>query len=113
MLNFKTFGTLGIFLTVTSEAVLAMPPQESDVKACKAITNDKDRLKCFDRLFGETSKPQSLPEEARANWKIEETKSPDGSPQLQSFWRTLDSGPSFPQKALRWSLGTLQWDWAT
>jgi hypothetical protein len=26
---------------------------------------------------------------------------------------TLDSGPSFRQKALRWSLGTLQWDWAT
>jgi hypothetical protein len=61
---------------------LRCSPQESDVKACKAITNDKDRLKCFDRLFGETSKPQSLPEEARANWKIEETKSPDGSPQV-------------------------------
>ena len=31
----------------------------------------------------------------------------------RSFWTTLDSGPSFRQKALRWSLGTLQWGWAT
>ena len=33
--------------------------------------------------------------------------------EMTSFWTTLDSEESFRQKALRWSLGTLQWDWAT
>lgn len=62
-----------------------MPPQEvpAEVKACKAIANDKERLKCFDGLFGETPKPQNPQEGKQANWSIEETKSPaDGSPQV-------------------------------
>ena len=54
-----------------------MPPQEipSEVKACKAIADGKERLKCFDELFGETQKPQNLPKEVQANWSIDETKS--------------------------------------
>ena len=34
-----------------------MSPQEipAEVKSCKAITDDKERLKCFDGLFGSTS----------------------------------------------------------
>ena len=69
-----------------------MSPQElpAEVKSCKAITNNKERLKCFDELFGETSKPQKLPEEKevkepaeerQGNWSIDETKS-DGIPQV-------------------------------
>ena len=63
----------------------AMPPQEipSEVKACKAIANDTERLKCFDGLFGETPKPQNPPKEAQSNWSIDETKSSiDGGPQV-------------------------------
>ena len=31
-----------------------MPPQEvpAEVKSCKAIADDKERLRCFDGLFG-------------------------------------------------------------
>jgi hypothetical protein len=61
-----------------------MPPYDvsSEVKSCKAITDDKERLKCFDRLFSETSKPQNVPEE-KQNWSVEESKSPtDGSSQV-------------------------------
>jgi type VI secretion system VasI family protein len=53
-----------------------------EVKSCRAIANDKERLKCFDRLFSETSKPQNPPERTQAPWSIEETKSADGSAQV-------------------------------
>lgn len=61
-----------------------MPPQEipAEVKACKAIADDNERLKCFDGLFGRIP-TQNTPEGTQANWSIEETKSPtDGSPQV-------------------------------
>ena len=61
-----------------------MPPQEIpvEVKACKAITDDNERLKCFDGLFGRIP-TKNTPEGTQANWSIEETKSPtDGSPQV-------------------------------
>src|SRR5215472_1910349 len=80
----RTFATVGFLLTLGSEA-FAMPPQEipAEVKSCKAITDDKDRLKCFDSLFAEPSKPQNTPEGTQTNWSISETKSPtDGSPQV-------------------------------
>ena len=64
-----------------------MPPQDipTEVKSCKAIADDKERLRCFDGLFGGPSKPQKTteeeqvknpPEEEHANWSIDETKSP-------------------------------------
>ena len=71
-----------------------MPPQDvpTEVKSCKAIADDKERLRCFDGLFGGPSKPQKTteeeqvknpPEEEHANWSIDETKSPaDGSTQV-------------------------------
>ena len=61
---------------------MAMPPQDvsTEVKSCKAIIDDKERLKCFDRLFSETSKPKNVPEETQVNWSIDESKSTDGSP---------------------------------
>ena len=36
-----------------------MPPQDipAEVKSCKAIADDKERLRCFDGLFGGPSKP--------------------------------------------------------
>jgi hypothetical protein len=76
-----------------SREALAMPPGDipAEVKSCKAISDDKDRLKCFDGLSGGPSKPpkppdeqqaQKPPEEKQANWSIDETQSPDGKPEV-------------------------------
>jgi hypothetical protein len=64
----------------------ALPPQAitEEAKSCKAISNDQQRLKCFDSLFAD--KPnQTKPSETsvKDNWSIEESKSPaDGSAQV-------------------------------
>ena len=74
-----------ISFLVSSGSAVAMPPQDvpAEVKSCKAIADDKGRLRCFDGLFGEPSKPQKTPEEKQANWSVDETKSPtDGSTQV-------------------------------
>ena len=45
--------------------------------------DDKERLRCFDNLFGSPPKPQNPLEKPQANWSIDETKSPtDGSPEV-------------------------------
>jgi type VI secretion system VasI family protein len=83
-----------ISFLVSSGAAIAMPPQDvpAEVKSCKAIADDKERLRCFDGLFGGPSKPQKASEEEQvrkpseekqANWSVDETKSPtDGSTQV-------------------------------
>jgi hypothetical protein len=81
----RIVAAISFLVTLGSGASIAISPQDmfTEAKACKAITNDKDRLKCFDRLFTEPSNPQNPPEGAQANWSIEESKSPtDGSSQL-------------------------------
>ena len=83
MANFRTLAIVGFFVALGSEASIAMPPQEvpEEVKSCKAIIDDKERLKCFDGVFGAPAKPQ--PEGMQGNWSIDESKSPnDGSPQV-------------------------------
>ena len=94
MANIRAFATAALLAAFASGAAIAMSPQDipTAVKSCKAISDDKERLKCFDGLFAEPSKPQKLPEETQgkkpsegkqANWSVEETKSPtDGSPQV-------------------------------
>ncbi len=108
MAKIRTVATIGLLVTVGSEAAIAivnllvaigsresiaMPPQDirSEAKACTAISDDKERLKCFDSLFGEASKPpkpsddqkaQKLPEEKQANWSIDETKDSDGNQEV-------------------------------
>ena len=68
---------LVIFSSTVSNA---LPPQAitEEVKACKAISNDQQRLKCFDSLFAD--KPnQTKPSEKSVkedNWSIDESKSP-------------------------------------
>ena len=83
-----------ISFLVSSGVAVAMPPQDvpAEVKSCKPIADDKERLRCFDGLFGGPSKPQKTPEEEQvrkpseekqANWSVDETKSPtDGSTQV-------------------------------
>jgi hypothetical protein len=54
MAKIQAFVTIGVLVTLSSEAAIAMSPQEipAEVKSCKAITDDKERLRCFDSLFG-------------------------------------------------------------
>jgi hypothetical protein len=86
MPNIRALATAGLLVTFASGASIAMPPQEipTEVKSCKTIADDKERLKCFDELFGGPSKPhkppdekqvKKPPEEKQANWSIDETKS--------------------------------------
>ncbi len=94
MANIRALATAGLLVTFASGASTAVLTQEipAEVKSCKAISDDKERLKCFDSLFGRPSNPQTPleerqmkepPEERQANWSIDESKSPtDGSPQV-------------------------------
>jgi type VI secretion system VasI family protein len=93
MANIRALVIIGLLMTLGSRASVAMSPQEvpAEVMSCKAITDDKERLKCFDGLFGGASKPQKPaeekqgkkpPEEKQSNWSIEETKSPGGDPEV-------------------------------
>jgi hypothetical protein len=88
----KRSGTLVVitanFLIFGSTASNALPPEAigEEVKACKAISNDQHRLKCFDGLYADKPSPPSnaVGQSAKQeNWQIEESKSPtDGSPQI-------------------------------
>jgi hypothetical protein len=82
--NVRALATIALLVTAGLGASIAMPPQDipAEVKSCKAITDDKARLRCFDGLFGGPSKLQNPPEGSQANWSIDETKSTDGGPQV-------------------------------
>jgi hypothetical protein len=93
MANIQGLAIIAVLVTLGSKASIAMPPRDipAEVKSCKAISDDKDRLKCFDGLFGGPSKPpkppdeqqaQKPPEEKQANWSMDETQSPDGKPEV-------------------------------
>ena len=98
MANVRALATAALLVTFASGASIAMPPQDipTEVKSCKAIIDDKERLKCFDGLFGGASKSQKPlqerqveeppeqkqmkepSEEKQANWSIDESESPTG-----------------------------------
>jgi hypothetical protein len=86
--QFQIFCAIGAFLVIFgSTASNALPPQviPEEVKACKAISNDQQRLKCFDGLFADKPNPPNAPDKSAndGNWQIDESKSPsDGSPQV-------------------------------
>jgi hypothetical protein len=93
MVNIQALAILGVLVALVPAASIAMPQDiPAEVKSCKAISDDKERLRCFDGLFGGPSKSQTLLEEKQvkehldekqANWSIDETKSStDGSPQV-------------------------------
>jgi hypothetical protein len=84
MANIRALAIIGVLVALGSKASIAMPPQEvpAEVKSCKAIADDRERLRCFDGLFGGPSKPQNVPQGTQANWSIDETKSNDGSPRV-------------------------------
>jgi hypothetical protein len=82
------FATTAAFVIVGSTVSKALPPQAitEEVKSCKAMSNDQQRLKCFDDLFADKpSAPSNTMEQSakHGNWQIEESKSPtDGRPQV-------------------------------
>ena len=84
----ELFVAMGVhFLIFSSTASNALPPQANteEVKACKAISNDQQRLKCFDSLFADKPNPPNAAGKlaSEGNWQIEESKSPtDGSQQI-------------------------------
>jgi hypothetical protein len=49
MANIRTLAVIGFLVTLGSEGSIAMPPQDvpAEVKSCKAIVDDKERLRCF------------------------------------------------------------------
>jgi type VI secretion system VasI family protein len=93
MANIRSLATAGLLVTFATGASIAIPPQDipAEIKSCKAISDDKERLKCFDGVFREPSTPQKPPEERQsqkpreethANWSTNETQSPDGNPEV-------------------------------
>jgi hypothetical protein len=54
------------------------------VKFCKTLTDDAQRLKCFDGLFAEKPSNSQSPEHAQiGTWTVQESKSPlDDTPQV-------------------------------
>jgi type VI secretion system VasI family protein len=100
MANIRVLAAI-LLVVLVPAASIAMPPQDipAEVKSCKAISDDKERLRCFDGLFGGPSKSQTPleekqvkepaekvkepSEEKQANWSIDESESPtNGSPQV-------------------------------
>jgi hypothetical protein len=81
------FAITATFVIAGSTFSNALPLQAitEEVKACKAISNDQQRLKCFDGLFADKPNPPNATDKSanEGNWSIEETKSPtDRSPQV-------------------------------
>ena len=81
------FAISASFVIFGSTVSNALPPQAipEEVKSCKAMSNNQQRLKCFDDFFADTPNPPNAPDKSvnDGNWQIEESKSPpDGSPQI-------------------------------
>jgi hypothetical protein len=56
------------------------------IKFCKTLTDDSQRLKCFDSLFTKKEEPPAEKPQTAMSWSIEESKSPvDDSPQVTAM----------------------------
>ena len=92
MANMQVLAILGVLMELFPSASIAMPRDTlGKVDSCKTISDDKQRLRCFDTLFGEPSKAQNpseekqlnqSPEGKQENWSIDESKSANGNPQV-------------------------------
>src|SRR5215467_2294260 len=70
----RLVATIGLVVTFGLGTSSAIWPQDmaTAVKSCTVMADDKDRLRCFDRLFSVPGQPQNPQEGAQANWSIEE-----------------------------------------
>ena len=83
MVNIQALAILGVLVALVPAASIAMPQDiPAEVKSCKTIADDKERLGCFDGLFGSTPKPQASEEGKQGNWSIDEKSPTDGSLQV-------------------------------
>ena len=65
------------------------------IKFCKTLTDDSQRLKCFDGLFAEKQQPPSAHPQTEMTWSIDESKSPiDDSPQVMGTLLAEGSTPA-------------------
>ena len=63
----QLFVAIGAFFVIFgSTASNALLPQAipEEVKSCKAISNDQQRLKCFDGLFADKPNPPNAPDKS-------------------------------------------------
>jgi hypothetical protein len=90
MSNVRVVAIVGMLVAICPGDSVAMPPQDlpGEVKACKGIGDDTERLKCFDGLFAGASEPPKSPDkdpmqkpgvEKQANWSIDEKQLADGN----------------------------------
>jgi hypothetical protein len=72
------FAITATFVIAGSTSANALPPQAitEEVKSCKAISNDQQRLKCFDSLFADKPNQTKASEKSAKedNWSIEESR---------------------------------------
>jgi len=69
--------TIGLLITLGSASSAISQEVPPEVRSCKTMADDKQRLRCFDRLFGTSAKTKKFQEGKQARWSIEETKSSD------------------------------------
>lgn len=83
----KLLGALAVIISAFTSPSSAQSVLEiaAGVKFCKTLTDDAQRLKCFDGLFAEKPKSAAVPKQSAElkSWSIEDSKSPiDDSPQV-------------------------------
>ena len=82
---FAAISTYFVIFSSTASHALPLQAIPEEVKSCKAMSNNQQRLKCFDDLFADKPNPPNAADKSvnEGNWSIEESKSPtDGSPQV-------------------------------
>jgi len=66
----------------------SQPQAEGPLRACRQISNDADRLNCYDRIGAAQAEPGAGSDPV---WELTETKSPiDDSPQFSATLRSAD-----------------------
>jgi hypothetical protein len=79
----QSLGASVMLLTCAVASPQVRAQSALEIKSCKALADDAQRLRCFDGLFAEKSASSTVQPKARSgSWSIDESKSFDGSPQI-------------------------------
>jgi type VI secretion system VasI family protein len=90
MKNVRVVAIVGMLVAICPGDSVATPPKDlpGEIKACKAIVDNTERLKCFDGLLAGSSEQPKSPDksqiqqpatERQANWSIDEKQLGDGN----------------------------------